>query len=89
VLVCSYDDHQAPVCRVAPSDRRRIRRNRQRAKRTLGAECDQQAYRRHIIPDEQGQTCPMYRSRREAIQSARELLAGAIRVGQTSVPDAS
>jgi hypothetical protein len=48
------------------------------------------AYRRHVIPDEQGQDVPdVSAARREAIQSARELLAGAIRAGQTSVPDAS
>ena len=43
----------------------------------------------HVIPDEQGQDLPdVSAARRKAIQSARELLAGAIRAGQTSVPDA-
>jgi hypothetical protein len=43
----------------------------------------------HVSHDDQGQDLPdLFAARREAIQSAREILAGAIRAGYTSVPDA-
>jgi hypothetical protein len=42
-----------------------------------------------LIPDVQGQDLPdVSAARREAILSAREILAGAIRAGQAMVPDA-
>jgi hypothetical protein len=43
----------------------------------------------HVIHDDQGQDLPdLSAARREAIQCARESLAGAIRAGYTSVPEA-
>ncbi|MGB6395311.1 MAG: hypothetical protein WBF73_06470 [Bradyrhizobium sp.] len=42
-----------------------------------------------LILDDEGLDLPgVYAARREAMQSAREILAGAIRAGQAMVPDA-